>query len=278
MRKSWHGIFFVLAAALLWSTAGLFIKRINADPLVIAGLRAMFAGFFLAPFVNWREMKVTRKLVFFCLNYAVLTTTFVTATKFTTAANAIALQYTNPLYIFLFVVLVEKVKVKRRAWIPVLLIALGIGLFLAEPGQGKSALGNFLALISGVAFAGMTLSIKALKDYPGIGLASVGNLTNLLFLLPFLLLQRQEICSLPVISWVSLFYLGVFQLGLGYVCYAKGVKALTVTKASVVALSEAIFNPIWVLIFFGEQPTAYGLVGGLIVIVAVAADIVLNKE
>jgi drug/metabolite transporter (DMT)-like permease len=277
MKKSWQGIFYVLFAALLWSTAGLFIKNIPADPLIIAGLRAFFAGLSLAPFVSWRKMRITRTALVYFFSYALLTTTFVTATKFTTAANAIALQYTCPLYIFLYTVLVDKEKVKKRAWLPMLLIVLGISIFLAEPGQGKSLLGNFLGLLSGVAFAVMTLSLRSLRDQQGTGLISLGNFVNVLLLLPFLTLHQQEIFSLPAISWLSLLYLGTLQLGLGYVFYVKGVQTIPAVRASVLALTEAFLNPIWVLIFLGEKPTVYGLVGGVLVIAAVGADLLLNK-
>ncbi len=278
MKKSWQGIFYVWGAAILWSTGGLFIKKVTADPLIIAGLRALIAGLALAPFVSWRKIRITRIVLCCLFSYAILTTTFVMATKFTTAANAIALQYTCPLYIFLYTVLVEKEKVKRKAWIPMIFIILGIFIFIAEPGQGKSVLGNSLAIISGLFLAVMNLLLRNLKDYQGVGLVSLGNFLNVLLLLPFLTLHQQEIYSLTAQGWLSLLYLGIIQLGIGYVLYVRGVQTIPVTRASVLALTEAILNPVWVLIFLGEKPTVYGLVGGVLIIMAVGVDIFLNKD
>jgi len=277
MQQSWRGVFYVFSAAVLWSTGGLFIKQIGADPFLINAVRTAVAGLALAPFARWDGIKFDRYLCGYILGYAWLTNSFVTATKLTSAANAIALQYTAPLFVFIYLVLFKKEKVKAQIFLPVLFIAVGIVCYLSEPNQGTSALGNLVGLSSGMALAVMTLCLPRLKNYSGFGLVSLSNICTALLLLPVIMAKGlSAVFSLSPGDWASLCYLGMFQLGLAYVLFVKGVQIVSSFRGAILALAEAVLNPIWVYLFVGEIPSYYGISGWFFVLGAVVLDLGLK--
>ncbi len=277
MNNMWLGTIYVAFAAIMWSTGGLFIKAVPADPILISALRSAIAGLALLPFLRIKHIKVTKNLCLYILAYTWLVVAFCCATKFTTAANAIALQNTAPLFIFLYITFIKKEKPEWQSVVPVVFIALGIICVLSEPKSGSSFLGNLIALSSGIAFAAMTLNLRQLSWLPGMSLVSLSNLMSALLILPFAPQLTINIGLLTTGSWLRLLYLGVFQIGLSYVLYATGLKYIKPLRASVLALLEAVLNPIWVLIFWGEKPSIYGLTGGILILLAVTADLVLRN-
>lgn len=277
MNNIWIGTLFVTFAAILWSTGGLFIKAVPADPILISALRSAIAGLALLPFLRIKHIRVTKNLCLYILAFTWLVVAFCCATKFTTAANAIALQNTAPLFVFLYNTIIKKEKPEWQSTVPVILIALGVFCVLSEPQNGSSFLGNLIGLSSGIAFAAMTINLRQLNWLPGMSLVSLTNLISALLILPFVPQITTNIDQLTAASWLRLLYLGIFQIGISYVLYAKGLRYIKPLRASVLALSEAILNPIWVLIFWGEKPSSYSLIGGLLILLAVTADLVLRN-
>jgi len=275
MSQQLRGMLFVLIAAVLWSTGGLFIKRIPVDPLTIVCLRAAIAGIVLLPLVRLKEIRFSKYLAGYIFSFSWLVITFVSATKLTSAANAIALQYTAPLYLFIYSAFKREIQVNWQSLTPILLIFVGICSFLLEPTQGSNLLGNILAISSGVALALMTIFLNRLKDTPAISLVSLSNLSVALLVLPFLP-DHSVIARIDFIGWVSLLYLGTVQIALAYLFFVQGVKEVNPLQATVLALAEAILNPIWVAVFFGEIPSRQGLVGAAFILAAVLADVYLK--
>lgn len=276
MRRLFSGTWAIALAALMWSLGGVLIKMVSADPVLIATLRAVISGLALAPFIRPKKIKWTWQLPVLIFGYGALSTCFVVSTKLTAAANAIALQSTAPLWVFLATLVFYR-KVDWRQAFPVGLIAIGLVAILAEPTVGTSTIGNLIALCAGVFFAVNTKLLKKLGGENSIGLISICNLAAAPFI--WLLVPRGvQISQVSGGDWLVIGIMGVFQLGIPYALYTIGLRHTTAQKATMVALIEPTFNPIWVLLFIGEIPTPYAIVGGILILFGLLADSLFNPE
>lgn len=279
MLQNLRGMSAVLIAAVLWSTGGLFVKKIPLDPLTIVCIRSAIAGITLLPFLNIKKISFNKYLLGYIIGFTWLVITFVSATKLTSAANAIVLQYTAPLYLFICGVFKGDIKANIRAVIPMVLIFLGICSFFFEPNTGSNIIGNLLGVSSGVALTLMSVFLHKLRETPAVGLVCFANLSASLLLLPFLP-DYSAIAGINLEGWLALIYLGIFQIGLANVFYARGLKKVKPLQATVLSLTEAVLNPVWVAVFIGEIPSPYGLAGALFILSAVLLDsyIKINEE
>ena len=265
---------FAITAALLWSSAGLFIKALPLGPFTINFYRSLVAGLAILLALRLRGQPWTlapdRLSLACCASYAGTLILFVTATKLTTAANAIFLQYTAPI----FLLFLEPWSF-RRPFNPKDLWAVaacmgGLALFFAGHLQKGGALGNALGVCSGFCLALFTLLLKwqGIK-HPGrspYGVVVFGNLLVALVCLPMALATR-----LPSLGQgAALLYLGVFQLGASWMLFTAGMKYLSPTAAMITCMLEAVFNPVWVFLGLGERPSGYALAGGAVVLGVVA--------
>lgn len=188
------------------------------------------------------------------------------ANKMTTAANAIVLQYTSPVFIILLSLFVLKQKPKKRDIFALIGVAFGISLFFYEQFRGGNYLGDILALFSGLSFAGVFFANKLPRASP-IDATYLGNLFSV-FLLPFVFFDPGFMNFSPL-PWVMIAIMGIFQLGFGYIFFSLGIKHTSATTSSIIATLEPILNPIWVFLVLGETPKTLALVGGAIVLVTV---------
>jgi drug/metabolite transporter (DMT)-like permease len=256
----------LLAAALCWSLGGVLIKWVQWPPLAVASGRGLIAATFLA-LVCFRRLHFTWSPVQLgaALAYALTTVTFVAATKLTTAANAILLQYTAPVWVALLGAWFLHEHPRRSDWGVMALVFAGMGVFLYDGLRLSGVLGILIAIGSGVTFAALVLLMRKQKDGSPIESVILGNLLAFLIGLPWLV----DAPALPIDSWVALFALGTVQLGLSYLLYAKAVKHVTALEAVLIPVIEPVLNPIWVMLALGEKPTGLALLGGAIVIGAV---------
>lgn len=269
------GTVLIALAAVLWSSGGALIKLIDADPVIIASLRAGFAGLVLLPFVRPAQLKINWLFGLLVLSYAWLSTSFVIATKWTAAANAIALQSTAPLWIFLTTLVLYR-KVIWKDAIAVALIVMGIASFMMEPVVGTSFIGNLVAISCGVAFA-LTTTLLRKIGITGIGSLSILNLAAA----PLIWLVAPEGAGISHINstgWMALAFLGTFQIGIPYMLYTMGLRTTTVQKATMIALLEPLLNPVWVFIFASEAPTVYGMVGMALILTGLATESLLSRQ
>lgn len=279
MNKAIQGTLYAVGAAILWSTGGLLVKQIAVSPLLIVAMRSMITGVFFLPFIKIKEIEFSLPFYGYIFAYTWLVTSFVTATKLTAAANAIALQNTAPLFLFIFSILgfmMKKEKPTFKSTLPIIFIALGIAIMLSEPVEGSSLLGNIIGLSSGVAFALMTVFLHRISSMAGKGLVGISNLFAAVIVF-FFVPDLSILSTLDSETWLRLIFLGVFQLGLPYVLYMTALKHISPLRASILALIEAVLNPIWVLIFVGEVPSIYGWIGFLLILTAVCAESVLKN-
>jgi drug/metabolite transporter (DMT)-like permease len=286
------GAALVLLAAALWSTGGVGVKVAVAEPLVIAGLRSAFALAFMAAVVIVRGASahvtalLKRPLVWAAaVSYAVMVVTFVLAARRTTAANAIFIQYTGPVWVALLSGPLLGERPSRHDLIAIAACVVGMGLaFGGELGGGRTE-GNVLALFSSFGFGGLPLllrldqrrleggggrSARAASAGPHAPLVamSLGNALAAIVALPAIVAHPPD-GEARVRTWIVLLLLGTVQIGLAYVLYGIAVRRLRALESSLLATIEPVLSPVWVLFATGERPSAMAVTGGAVIVLAV---------
>jgi len=266
----------LVAAAVLFSTGGAAIKSAAFTPVQVAGLRsgvAALAVFLLVPAArrNWSWHPWLLGIA-----YAATLILFVLANRLTTAANTIFLQSAAPLYILLLGPLLLKEPVRRRDLGFMAVVGVGLALFFvgAEAPAATApdpARGNLLAALSGVTWALTICGLRWLGAHPGestrdgsAGVRAVvaGNAIAFFACLPWIL----PLGSHGAVDWATILYLGIFQIGLAYVCMTSGLRRVPALEASVLLLVEPALNPIWAWLVHGERPGAWAVAGGALIL------------
>src|SRR5688572_13262894 len=271
-------LLFVLAAALLWSTGGLFIKWNSLSGLELSFCRSFFAIFTVAFFTRHEGFGLNRITGIASVLYAVLLILFVLATKETTAANAIFLQYTAPVYLLILEPIVYKEKFRSRDVITVLVCLGAMALFFVGQLRPQDITGNVFALASGLCFATYFLLLRHPRAREVNRASSViyGNTLAVLITLPWGLATLTSITSHDLMSAA---YLGVVQLGVSYALFtvgmSRGVRSL---DAGIVCYVEPVLNPVWVFLVLGERPSRWAILGGAIIITAVIIHMLFDAH
>lgn len=263
-------ILFLVITAVFWSLGGLLIKSVNAHPLAIAGARSAVASIiFLAllgkPKIRWSSSQMAAAAA-----YAGTVIFFVLATKATTAANAIFLQYTAPIYVALLSSWLLKEKTRLLDWATIFIVLGGMVLFFLDNLSVSGLIGNIFGVISGVCFALQTLFLRMQKDNSPWESIFIGNILTALIGLPFLTAAWPS-----TFDWIELLILGVVQLGIPYILYTIAIKHTTALEAILIPVIEPILNPLWVAIFLGEKPGFWAIFGGTIVLTAITIRCIL---
>jgi drug/metabolite transporter (DMT)-like permease len=258
-------ILLLALTALLWSMGGILVKSTNLHPIAIAGSRSFIACFVLLLVLKKPRFIWTKAQWGAAVCYCLTVIGFVSATKLTTAASAILLQYTAPVYVALLSGPILKERIVARDWIALSLIFAGLIAFFSESLSPDHMLGNLIALASGVSFAGIAIFLKLQNGKSTLESLLLGNALTAAIGIPFLLAG-----SLPTSSDISmLLALGILQLGLPYAIYGIAIRHVTALEATLVPVLEPILNPLWVAIFYAEIPGTHALIGGAIVVGAV---------
>jgi len=255
----------LLLAALCWSLGGVLIKSIDWPPMAIAGGRSAIAIPMILLCIGRPRFTFSRAQVGGALGYAGTVVLFVFATRMTTAANAIFLQYTAPVYVALIGRWYLGERASRIDWLVIAVALAGIALFFLDRLTIAGLWGNILALGSGLAFALVALFLR--KEKAGSPIASIvlGNVIVAVAGAPFMF----QAPSLGEDGLWRLVLLGTVQLGLPYVFYATAIKQVSALEATLIPLLEPVLNPLWVMLALGERPGPWAIVGGLLVLSAV---------
>ena len=277
MNKERIAIVQMLACAALWSIAGIFIKMIPWNGFAIAGMRSLFA--FIAVLVCMKVMKINyvlnKKTIVAGIFTACTYLCFVSANKLTTAANAIVLQFTCPVFIVIYEALLFGKKVRRQDLAVVISTLIGIALFFLDQLEGGYIIGNIVAIVAGMFMAGMFVAVGELPmDQRFSGILN-GQILTFFAGLPFFLFTSPTISTTAVLSIIIL---GVFQLGLAYVLYVKSSEFCPPLACCLLSAVEPMLNPVWVLIFDGEKPGMFAFIGGIIVIVSITVWCIFGQE
>jgi DME family drug/metabolite transporter len=262
----------------LWSTGGLFIKWTSVSGLELSFGRSLLAAITVAVFTRHEGFGLNRVTAIASVLYAALLVLFVLATKQTTAANAIFLQYTAPVYLLILEPLIYKEKFRRRDLIVVIACVAGMSLFFVGKLRPQDVTGNMLALASGFCFACYFLLLRH-STARAVNRASSVIYGNLLVVLLAAPAGISALSGMSAHDAMSIVYLGVVQIGLAYtlftVAMARGVRSL---DAGIVGYIEPVLNPIWVFLVLGERPTKWALVGGTIIVAAVVVHTLLEAR
>lgn len=249
--------------ALLWSVGGVFIKSVEWSPLAIAGARSGIAALFMLIALGKPRIRLSWPLVGAAVSTAACMLLFVTATRLTTAANAVVLQYLAPIHVALLAPKFLGEPTRPRDWVALLLALGGMTLFFWGDVTAQGQLGIFLALGSSLAFAGIPLFLRKLGGEGGQTEAVfLGNALLALVCLPFYFKGGPPDAK----GMGALLILGIIQTGLAYFIYTKAIRHVRALPAIIIPVIEPVLNPVWVFLFIGERPSVQAMIGGAVVL------------
>ena len=274
-RRSRLAVLCVVAASVCFSTGGLFMKLIPWSALAINGARnligAAVVGLFL---LLTRHKPVMNKTVAVgALSLMGVTTTFALANKMTTAANAIVLQFTAPVFVILLMAVLYRQRPKRADVLTCAAVLLGVVLFFVDGIRAGNLAGNAVAVISGICYAGVFM-MNTGKGADAISSSFWGQLISGVVLTP--LCFRETDFSTPVL--LAVLALGVVQVGGAYILFSLGIRHTPAVSASLITGLEPVLNPLWVALFYGETFTALSAVGAVIVVGSIVLYNVWNAR
>lgn len=278
MRSFWNqlppltqGRLLLLTAAILWSSSGAFVKTSTVPATSIAMIRCLAAGIVLLSITLLRKVRLTWEpfMLLMVACFSGMNYFFISSMVRTTAANAIFLQYSAPVWIFLASVLVlheTPDRQNRRALVGAML---GVGILIAGEWTGGQQIGILFGLLSGVTYAGVAVTMRRLRGHDSLWLASLNHLSAGGSLLVVLAAS----CAMGIMPWRALVLtnpgdlafltvFGVCQMALPYVLFGIGLRTVSVQEAALLTLAEPLLNPVWTYLAAGEQPSAYTLAGG----------------
>lgn len=254
--------------AVMWSMAGVLIKLIPWNGLVIAGVRSLICTAVFGVYMKLTHRRVVISAATLRLAVTVPATCicFMMANKLTTAANAIVLQYIAPVFLIAYEALFHHKRFRRGDYIAVLFTMAGVALFFLDQLNGGALLGNVLAILAGAFFAGTMFTIATVDEDARLSGLMIGHGLTALIGLPFLFVYGATPSPLAIGAVVIL---GVFQLGIPYILYGLAASGCSPLALTLLAALEPILNPIWVFLFVGEAPGRTALLGGLLVLASV---------
>jgi drug/metabolite transporter (DMT)-like permease len=267
------GLIYISFTALLWSSSGLFIKLLTLDAFQISFYRSGIAALTVLSVSLLKTKKLKLDTDFFsnltAVFFAGILIFFVLATKMTTAANAIFLQFTAPIYLLILEPLILKIKFEPKNLITIVITVCGMVLFFFGKLDIGNIYGNVLAIISGICFASFTLLLRRKKllkrSENTLNSVILGNV--LVAVISFFVIFPRF--SLTTSQIIILLYMGIFQIGISYIIFNEGIKYVSATESMIIATLEAIFNPIWVFLGIGERPSIFAIAGGIIIMAAI---------
>lgn len=252
----------VLLTALLWSSGGLAVKITDCPPIPLTGLRCFFTlVLFFALFRKELSFRFNKAQWAGAIAYCSMAVCYTVATKWTTAANAILLQYTAPIFVALLSSWLLKEKLNKADWLVVLVIMGGMVLFFFDKTDAGGMWGNLIAIGSGISYAFFIIFTRMEKDGSPVGTIVLGNIIGLIICLPFF---GDITFSLNTLAGGM--YFGMVYGGVAYILYSMAIKYVSALTAILIATIEPILNPVWVFLAIGEIPSMYAVAGGSVVV------------
>ena len=265
MKQS-KGIFYVLAAAVLFSIGGLCIKVVPWSPLAINGARNLLSSIMIGIYLKVTKHKIVINpaVIFGAICMTGVTTLYTIANKLTTAANTIVLQFTAPIFVIFLMWIFFKEKPKRVDVIASAVVFVGIIFFFIDGLSSGNMLGDILAVISGVAYAGVFM-MNSFEKSDSLSSIFLGQALSAVIGIWFVFGET----DFGITAIGGIVALGIFQVGLAYILMSKGLDEVPAVTASLTTAIEPILNPLWVAIFYHEMISPLAFVGAVIVIVGI---------
>jgi len=273
MKQQSKGNLYILLTALLWSTGGIFIKFIPGNPMAINGARSLVALIFFGFYRRQWKIKLNKYVVLAGICLALTNCLYVVANKLTTAGTAIVLQYLAPIFVLIWDSIYQKKKPEKQQILFVVMAFIGMVLFFFDQLDVSKLLGNITAILAGVAFSGVFF-VNSLPGASSEDASMLGFAIAFILGIPFLSNLQYD----NMASNLAILFLGVFQVGLAYVIFAKGSKLTTPVNASLISLIEAVLNPTWVYLFYHETLGRFSLIGAAIIMVAVILNVLSTSK
>ena len=265
-NKKLFGTVCVLAAAVCFSLGGLLIKLIPWNPLAINGVRNLIACLVIGVYLVITHHRIRFNFTVFCGAVCMfgVTTLYAAANKMTSAGNTIVLQYSAPVWIILFMYLFFGRKPGRTEITAILAVLLGILCFFFESLSSGRWLGDALALLSGIFYAGVFM-LNSFENGDALSSVFLGQLLSAVLLAHLVRLETDF--SAPVLG--AVFVLGSVQVGLAYIFFTTGTRYTGPVTASIINALEPILNPVLVAVFYGEWLGGLSIAGAVIVIAGI---------
>ena len=267
-KKFNPGPLFAFLTGVSFSIGGLCIKNIGWSPLAINGARSLIAvivfGLFLL--VTKHKLKINLPVIIGALSVSLTTILYTVANKLTTAGNTIVLEFTAPIFVIILSALIFRKKPTKLDVIAALCIFAGVVCFFIDSLSAGNMLGNFLALLSGVTYAGIFMMNDANGADPRSS-TFLGMCINIIVCLPFVF--KENIQATQTNEWIALVALGVVQVGLAYIFLNLSLKTTSAVVSCLMAGIEPVLNPILVAVFYGEHLSVLSIIGAAIVIISI---------
>lgn len=268
-KNSRRGMLLMLLCAVMWSISGLLIKMTTWHSIAVSGGRSFFAALVMAAYMKCARIPfvLSRKSIGGAVSLTCVFILFVYATKLTSSANAIVLQDSAPIFVLLYNLIFRKTRVRALDFVTIALAFSGILLFFMDQLSAGGLTGNILAVLAGIAFAANMIQQSECTQAEGMSGILLGHVATFLIGLPFMFLYDTPFTSENLTAIVLL---GVVQLGIPYVLYAVAAHQCSPLAISLIGMAEAVFNPIWVALAYGEIPGLISLEGAVILLGATA--------
>ena len=256
----------VFLASVAFSTGGLFIKMVPWSALAINGIRNLIGSAVIGIYLLVRRHRIviSRQVIIGALSMIGVTTLFALANKLTTAANTIVLQFTAPVFVILLMALIFRSRPKKLDVFTCAAVLAGVCLFFVDGIRAGNWLGNLLALISGICYAGVFM-MNTGRNADALSSCFLGQLTAGILFSP--LCANETDFSLPTVA--ALLALGVIQVGGAYILFSEGIQHTPAVTASLITGLEPIMNPAWVALFYGEKISGLAMAGAILVVGAI---------
>lgn len=261
MKK--NGTIYVMLAAVLFSIGGLCIKMIPWGAMAINGGRNLIAVLVLLLYIKLtgHKLRMNRAVIFGAVCMCAVTTLFTLANKLTTAANTIILQFTAPIFAMIMTWFLLHKKPQRIDVITCMVVFVGIIFFFIDGISAGNQLGNILALLSGIAYAGVFM-MNSFEQSDSLSSILYGQMLSAVIGIGFVFKETDFSASVLLLMAA----LGLLQLALAYIFMAKGLETVNAVTASLTAAIEPVLNPILVAVFYKEKITGLALIGAVIVL------------
>lgn len=273
--KNSNGIYLVLIAAMLFSIGGLCIKMVPWSPLAINGARSLISVMVLATYLKIIKHKIVinRAVLFGAVCMTGTTSLFCVANKLTTAANAIVLQFTAPIFVILLMWVLKNEKPKKLDILACVVVFSGIICFFVDGLLVGNMIGNSIAVLSGICYAGVFM-MNSFEKSDAISSVFLGHALSAVTGIGFVF-GETDFGSQAIIGIILL---GVFQMAIAYIFMSKGLEQVSAITASLTTAIEPILNPLLVAFFWGEMISPLSLVGAAMVIVGVIGYTLIKEN